>query len=213
MEAAICWVCRWNLEPPMGASGVCCDGKMRASKSWMPILSLSLHHGIHRVVHPRSSFCSCNAHTRQMERVVPVVAVNDDDDDTDMDMDVIHASPCWRTTMPSSFTNENNVTSPLECHLPAQANEQQLPLSFSTLHISSSLFLPPPPPPPQQHYQQQPPPPPAPHNMTRNDLLAMLERDELGVTLAVTCDDCKWHVVKRSKRVSRMRGASPLIRQ
>jgi hypothetical protein len=42
---------------------------------------------------------------------------------------------------------------------------------------------------------------------------SVLERDELGVTLAVTCDDGKWNVVKRSKRVSRMRGASPLIRQ
>jgi hypothetical protein len=41
----------------------------------------------------------------------------------------------------------------------------------------------------------------------------VLERDELGVTLVVTCDDGKWNVVKRSKRVSRMSGVSPLIRQ
>jgi hypothetical protein len=54
---------------------------------------------------------------------------------------------------------------------------------------------------------------PSADNDSALDRRSVLERDELGVTLAVTCDDCKWHVVKRSKRVSRMRGASPLIRQ
>jgi Reverse transcriptase (RNA-dependent DNA polymerase) len=46
-----------------------------------------------------------------------------------------------------------------------------------------------------------------------SDRRSVLERDELGVTLAVTCDNGKWNVVTRSKRVSRMREASPLIRQ
>jgi hypothetical protein len=47
------------------------------------------------------------------------------------------------------------------------------------------------------------------------DRRSVLERDELGVTLAVTRDNDKWHVVTRpSKRVSRMEGrASPFIRQ
>jgi hypothetical protein len=39
--------------------------------------------------------------------------------------------------------------------------------------------------------------------------------DGLGVTLAVTCDDSKWHVVtpRSSKRVSRMSKRNLLIRQ
>jgi hypothetical protein len=52
------------------------------------------------------------------------------------------------------------------------------------------------------------------------DRRSVLEHDEPGVTLAVTCDDGKWNIVtsprlrKFSRRVSRMNGqASPFIRQ
>jgi hypothetical protein len=178
MEAAICWVCAGTTASYHQWACLAC---VMASKSWNAD-SVIVIASRDTPRHPRKlhSNAHIHAHTRHMERVV--VAVNDDND-TDMDMDVIHASPCWRTTMPSSFTNENN------------ANEQ-LPLSFSTLHISSSLLSPPPP--PQQHYQQpsqqQPPPPdhalvyfapppPPPHNRTtRNDLLASLLafKDSIG---------------------------------
>jgi hypothetical protein len=125
------------------------------------------------------------------------------DDDTDMDVEEMQAAPsCW-TVSSSSFTNNEQHVAEIEQQHNHGHELSALPLSFSTLHISSAL------PPPQQHHHHQhqqhpqppeqqapwvfappaadaaphhiplvlappPPPPQALPMMTRNDLLASL---------------------------------------